>query len=104
MFPGLLRSGVRSVPSWRPWSAPSIRTSPTGTAGCGCGSQDRAVYVHDGMAHPREFVQLLDLPSRAVLDNPNYGHLCTVCLDGRERHVPDCRPEWNCSHVMHQRG
>lgn len=63
------------------------------------------IYVHDGMAFPRALVEsnALGLPSQSVLDNPNYGHLCDVCLDGRERNVPDCRPEWNCSHAMHQR-
>lgn len=62
------------------------------------------VYVHDGLAWPRRFVEdgRIGLPSQAVLDNPNYGHLCTTCLDGRERNVPDCRPEWNCSHAMHR--
>jgi hypothetical protein len=63
------------------------------------------IYRHDGMAFPRALVEsnAMGLPSQSALDNPNYGELCTVCLDGRERNVPDCRPEWNCSHVMHQR-
>ncbi|MGW2213238.1 hypothetical protein [Streptomyces sp. NPDC001781] len=64
------------------------------------------VYRHDSMAFPRTLVEsgAIGLPSQSVLDNPNYGELCAVCLDGRERNVPDCRPEWNCAHVMHQRG
>lgn len=62
------------------------------------------VYVHDGMAVPKDFLTNggAGLPQQSVLDNPNYGELCGTCLDGRERNVPDCRPEWNCAHVMHQ--
>lgn len=62
------------------------------------------LYRHDGMACPKEFVLdgAIGLPSQAVLDNPNYGELCGICLNGRKRNVPDCKPEWNCSHMMHQ--
>lgn len=63
------------------------------------------VYVHDGMAFPGDWLKepgRIGLPSQKVLDNPNYGELCATCLNGRERHVPDCKPEWNCSHAMHQ--
>lgn len=63
------------------------------------------LYRHDGMAFPKAFVvdDAIGLPSQAVLDNPNHGHLCAVCLNGRTRNVPACKPEWNCSHAMHQR-
>lgn len=66
----------------------------------------RDLYWHCGMVFPKEVVEsnAMGLPSQSVLDNPNYGRLCAVCLDGRERNVPDCRPEWNCAHAMHQRG
>lgn len=64
------------------------------------------VYVHDGMAFPKDFLTEpghIGLPTQKVLDNPNYGHLCAICLNGRTRNVPDCKPEWGpCSHVMHQ--
>lgn len=64
------------------------------------------IYVHDGMAFPKAFLTegRIGLPRQSVLDNPNYAHLCPVCLDGRTRNVPDCRPEWGpCSHAMHRR-
>lgn len=61
------------------------------------------LYRHCGIAAPAAMIDQFGLPSRAVLDNPNYGELCDVCLAGRERNVPDCRPEWGpCSHGMHQ--
>jgi hypothetical protein len=66
----------------------------------GCGE----IYRHDGMAFPKAFLDdgSVGLPTQAALDNPNYARFCGTCLDGRERNVPDCRPEWNCSHAMHQ--
>lgn len=59
-------------------------------------------YRHCGTACPVDMIDGFGLPSQRALDNPNYD-LCAVCLDGRERNVPDCTPEWNCSHTMHQR-
>ena len=63
------------------------------------------VYRHDGAAFSEDWIReegRIGLPSQRVLDNPNYGHLCDTCLNGRTRNVPDCKPEWNCGHVMHQ--
>lgn len=65
-----------------------------------CGRSD--LYRHCGNAAPARMINQFGLPSQRVLDNPNYGHLCDTCLNGRTRNVPDCKPEWNCSHVMHQ--
>ena len=59
-------------------------------------------YRHCGNAAPADMINQFGLPSQRVLDNPNYGELCDICLNGRVRNVPDCKPEWNCSHVMHQ--
>ncbi|MGW6789973.1 hypothetical protein [Streptomyces chartreusis] len=61
------------------------------------------LYRHCGNAAPADMINDFGLPSQKVLDNPNYGELCEICLNGRQRHVPDCKPEWNCSHAMHQR-
>ncbi|MEU8840283.1 hypothetical protein AB0D97_14280 [Streptomyces roseus] len=58
-------------------------------------------YRHCGNAAPSYMINNFGLPTQAALDNPNYD-LCDICLDGRERNVPDCKPEWNCSHTMHQ--
>ncbi|WP_327379392.1 hypothetical protein [Streptomyces sp. NBC_01212] len=58
-------------------------------------------YRHCGTACPVDMIECFGLPSQRALDNPNYG-LCDTCLDGRVRNVPDCRPEWSCSHPMHQ--
>lgn len=63
------------------------------------------LYRHDGMAFQGDWLRepgRIGLPSQAVLDNPNYDDLCGICLNGRTRNVPDCRPEWNCSHAMHR--
>jgi hypothetical protein len=69
------------------------------------------LYRHCGLAFPEDWIingrpgrDRLGLPSQAVLDNPNYGHLCDICMNGRTRNVPPCKPEWNCDHVMHQGG
>lgn len=42
--------------------------------------KDGDVYVHDGMAWPREHIerQTVSLPTRAALDNPNY-RWCEIC-------------------------
>jgi hypothetical protein len=61
------------------------------------------IYRHCGNAAPADMINQFGLPSQRVLDNPNYGELCGIRLDGRERNVPDCWPEWGpCSHAMHQ--
>ncbi|MFE5159094.1 hypothetical protein ACFRNT_11275 [Streptomyces sp. NPDC056697] len=60
------------------------------------------LYRHCGIAAPEYMINDFGLPTQAALDNPNYD-LCDVCTDGRKRNVPDCEPEWNCSHAMHQR-
>lgn len=62
----------------------------------------RDLYRHCGTAAPADMIGQFGLPTQRALDNPNYD-LCAICLDGRERNVPDCKPEWNCSHTMHQR-
>jgi hypothetical protein len=59
-------------------------------------------YRHCGTACPVDMINDFGLPTQRALDNPNYD-LCDVCLDGRKRNVPDCKPEWNCSHTMHHR-
>ncbi|SOE25703.1 hypothetical protein [Streptomyces sp. OK228] len=58
-------------------------------------------YRHCGTACPVDMIDSFGLPSQRALDNPNYD-LCGICLNGRTRNVPDCKPEWNCSHTMHQ--
>lgn len=61
-------------------------------------------YRHCGNAAPSYMINDFGRPSQRVLDNPNYGELCDICLNGRTRNVPDCKPEWGpCSHTMHQR-
>ncbi|MFJ4828478.1 hypothetical protein ACIP79_00845 [Streptomyces sp. NPDC088747] len=60
------------------------------------------LYRHCGNAAPVWMINDFGLPTQAALDNPNYD-LCEICLNGRIRNVPDCKPEWNCSHTMHQR-
>lgn len=57
------------------------------------------LYRHCGNAAPEHMINWFGLPSQEVLDNPNYGDLCGICLNGRERHITVCRPEWNCSHI-----
>lgn len=61
------------------------------------------LYRHCSLAWPEEFVRnnRHGLPTQAALDSPNYD-LCDLCLGGRTRNVPDCKPEWNCTHTMHQ--
>lgn len=63
--------------------------------------KSKDLYRHCGTAAPVHMIDDFGLPTQAALDNPNY-NLCAICLDGRQRDVPDCKPEWNCSHVMHQ--
>lgn len=58
-------------------------------------------YRHCGNSAPVYMINDFGLPTQAALDNPNYD-LCGICLSGRTRNVPDCKPEWNCSHTMHQ--
>ncbi len=60
------------------------------------------LYRHCGTAAPIDMISQFGLPTQAALDNPNYD-LCEICINGRIRNVPDCKPEWNCSHTMHQR-
>lgn len=59
-------------------------------------------YRHCGTACPVDMIDAFGLPSQRALDNPNYV-LCGICVDGRKRNVPDCKPQWNCSHTTHQR-
>lgn len=59
------------------------------------------LYRHCCTAAPADMINQFGLPTQGALDNPNYD-LCDICLNGRERNVPDCKPEWNCSHTMHQ--
>lgn len=59
------------------------------------------LYRHCGTAAPAALIERFGLPSQSALDNPNYD-LCPTCIDGRTRNIPDCKPEWNCSHTMHQ--
>lgn len=61
----------------------------------------RDLYRHCSTAAPADMIGHFGLPSQAALDNPNY-ILCDVCVAGRQRNVPNCKPEWNCSHLMHQ--
>jgi hypothetical protein len=60
------------------------------------------LYRHCGLAWPAEFVQdgRHGLPDESALTNPNYVDFCGVCLDGRERNVQVCKPEWNCGHKV----
>lgn len=58
-------------------------------------------YRHCGNAAPAHMIGDFGLPTQTALDNPNYD-LCVVCVGGRDRKIPDCRPEWSCSHSMHQ--
>lgn len=58
------------------------------------------LYRHCGTAAPADMINDFGLPTQGALDNPNYD-LCDVCVDGRTRNVPDCKPEWNCTHTMH---
>ncbi|MEV4939619.1 hypothetical protein [Streptomyces zaomyceticus] len=62
------------------------------------------IYVHCGSAVPKSFLDdgRMGLPAQRALDNPNYD-LCGVCLDGRQRNVKVCTPEWGCSHKTCQR-
>jgi hypothetical protein len=55
------------------------------------------LYRHCGIAAPADMINNFGLPSQRSLDNPN-SDPCGICLDGRERRAPKCRPEWNCSH------
>ncbi|WP_394436180.1 hypothetical protein [Streptomyces sp. SGAir0957] len=62
-------------------------------------------YGHCGLNSPRCCLEdgVIFLPTQPCLDNPNYAHFCDICLDGRTRNVPACKPEWGpCSHAMHQ--
>lgn len=61
----------------------------------------RDLYRHCSTAAPAHMIDSFGLPTQAALDNPNYV-LCAVCVNGRERNVPDCKPEWNCSHTTHR--
>ncbi|MDH6625785.1 hypothetical protein M2271_003596 [Streptomyces sp. LBL] len=60
------------------------------------------LYRHCGNAAPAYMINDFGLPTQRVLDNPNYD-LCDTCLDGRKRNVPDCKPEWDCTHTMHRK-
>jgi hypothetical protein len=60
-----------------------------------CGRGD--LYRHCGIAAPADMIDNFGLPSQRSLDNPN-SDPCDICLDGRERNAPKCRPEWSCSH------
>lgn len=58
------------------------------------------LYRHCGLAFPRHFLTeegRIGLPTKVALDNQNYD-LCAICLDGRERNITACKPEWNCTH------
>ena len=57
------------------------------------------LYTHCGSAVPADWVPTWGLPSQRALDNPNYD-LCDICLNGRTRNVPDCKPGCNCTHSM----
>lgn len=58
------------------------------------------LYRHCGSAIPMEWISNYGLPTQAVLNNQNYAELCKICLDGRERHVTPCKPEYRCSHSV----
>lgn len=60
--------------------------------------KSKDLYVHCGCAAPAYMIDSFALPKQSVLDNSNYD-LCDVCIDGRERNIIPCRPEWNCSHT-----
>ncbi|WP_406161073.1 hypothetical protein [Streptomyces canus] len=57
-------------------------------------------YRHCGTACPVDMIDDFGLPTQRALDNPNY-ELCDTCVSGRTRNVPDCKPEWRCSHTTH---
>jgi len=59
--------------------------------------KDKDLYRHCGIVVPVRWIGSFGLPLQAALDNPNYD-LCEICLAGRERHAPRCKPEWKCSH------
>ncbi|MFB7919355.1 hypothetical protein [Streptomyces sp. NPDC056061] len=63
--------------------------------------KSKNLYRHCGNAAPAYMINDFGLPTQRALDNPNY-ELCDVCINGRTRNIPDCKPEWNCSHSMHQ--
>ena len=62
--------------------------------------KSRDLYRHCSTAAPAAMIDGFGLPTQAALDNPNYV-LCDICLAGRERNVPACKPEWNCTHTTH---
>jgi hypothetical protein len=64
--------------------------------------KSRDLYRHCGNAAPAYMINDFGLPAQAALDNPNYD-LCAVCVDGRTRNLPACRPEWGCTHPVHVR-
>ena len=61
--------------------------------------KDKDLYRHCGIACPAYMIDGFGLPTQRALDNPNYD-LCGICIDGRERNAPRCKPEWNCSHKL----
>jgi len=60
--------------------------------------KSKDLYVHCGCAAPAYLIDCFGLPKQSALDNPNY-NLCDICVDGRERNITPCRPEWKCSHT-----
>ncbi len=56
------------------------------------------LYRHCSTAAPKFMIEHFGLPKQEALDNPNYD-LCGICLDGRERNVNACKPEWSCTHT-----
>ncbi|AKZ59221.1 hypothetical protein SAM23877_6176 [Streptomyces ambofaciens ATCC 23877] len=55
------------------------------------------LYRHCGNAAPASMIDQFGRRPQVILDNPNYD-LCDVCIDGRVRNAPVCKPEWDCSH------
>lgn len=58
--------------------------------------KDGDLYVHDGMAWPREFVERaeMELPSQAALENPNY-RWCPICRgESPRRAARDTGADW----------
>ena len=57
----------------------------------------KTLYAHCGNAAPLDMINSFGLPTQRALDNPNYDP-CAICLDGRTRNAPVCKPEWDCTH------
>lgn len=61
------------------------------------------LYVHCGSVDTPDMIDMYALPTQFALDNPNYD-LCDICIDGRDRLIRLCQPEWypdgECPHAV----